>query len=316
MGLAQAAAWILGGVAALALVAAGLGLRPDIPRQDVLAAYTMPDSHFLKLPDGSVAHVRISGEGPPVILLHGFSSSSWAWAGWTRALAASHRLIRIDAPGHGLTQMGSGADLSPDGNVAFIAAILDQLGVARAAFAGNSMGGAQAQRFAILHPERVSALILVDSAGPATRRVDGDIARVRRAATNPALRFLLLNGGGRIVMGQALKSGVYDNATITSDTVVRTDALYRAQGNRATLLAILEASSAGRAAPPEEIRAPTLVMQGEEDQLVPPEVARALVAAIPGARLVTYPRLGHTPHEEDPGRTAADARAFLAEAGW
>jgi pimeloyl-ACP methyl ester carboxylesterase len=178
------------------------------------------------------------------------------------------------------------------------------------------MGGAQAQRFAVHHPERVSALILVDSAGPTSRRVDGDISRVRRAATNPALRFLLLNGGGQIVMGQALKSGVFDSAKITQDTVVRTDALYRAEGNRATLLAILEARGEGREARPEEIRAPTLVMQGEEDRLVPPDVARALVAAIPGARLILYPRLGHTPHEEDPVQTAADARAFLAEAGW
>jgi pimeloyl-ACP methyl ester carboxylesterase len=95
-------AWIFGGLAALVLAAAAVGLRPDIPRSQVLQARTMPDSRFLTLKDGSIAHVRISGEGPPLVLLHGFSSSAWAWDGWTRELSGSYRLIRIDAPGHGL----------------------------------------------------------------------------------------------------------------------------------------------------------------------------------------------------------------------
>ena len=306
-------AWIFGGLAALVLAAAAVGLRPDIPRSQVLQARTMPDSRFLTLKDGSIAHVRISGEGPPLVLLHGFSSSAWAWDGWTRELSGSYRLIRIDAPGHGLTLMARDADLSPEGATRFVAEILDQLGVARAAFAGNSMGGAQAWRFAARHPERVSALILIDSAGPQSRRVEGDISRVRRAASNPALRFVLLNGGGQIVMGQALKSGVFESARITPEIVRRTDDLYRAEGNRATLLRILEARGAGDDVRVEDVRAPTLIMQGEEDGLVPPEVAHALAAAIRGSRLVVYPRLGHTPHEEDPVRTAADAAAFLKE---
>jgi len=307
-------AWIFGGLAALALAAAAIGLRPDIPRSQILRVHTMPDSRFLTLKDGSVAHVRVSGAGPPVVLLHGFSSSAWAWDGWTRELSGAHQLIRIDAPGHGLTLMAADADLSPEGATRFIAEILDQLGVARAAIAGNSMGGAQAWRFAARHPERVSALILIDSAGPQSRRVEGDISRVRKAASNPALRFLLLNGGGRIVMGQALKSGVFESAKITPEIVRRTDDLYRAEGNRATLLRILEARTAGDDVRVEDVSAPALIMQGEEDGLVPPEVAHALAAAIPGARLIVYPRLGHTPHEEDPVRTAADAAAFLKDA--
>lgn len=314
---AQIAAWIVGGLLALAAallgLGAALGLRPDIPRADVLRRYTMPDSRFLTMPDGSIAHVRISGDGPPLVLLHGFSSSAWAWDGWTRELAGSHRVIRIDAPGHGLTKMAPGADLSPDGGVAFLANVLDALGERRVALGGNSMGGAQAWRFAAVHPERVSALILVDSAGPRSRRVERDIGQVRRAAANPILRTLLLYGGGRFVMAQGLRSGVADPSTITDEKIRRTDDLYRAEGNRATLLRSLEARGSSAVIEPDQVKAPTLVLQGEEDKLVPPEVAEALAAAIPGARLVLYPGLGHTPHEEDPVKTSADVRAFLAQ---
>lgn len=315
-GIGAIAAWVVG--IALALIAAAiaigaaLGLRPDIPRAEVLRRYTMPDSRFLTLPDGSTAHVRISGEGPPLVLLHGFSSSAWAWDGWTRELAGSYRVIRIDAPGHGLTRMAKDADLSPDGGVAFLSNVLDALGERRVALGGNSMGGGQAWRFAAVHPERVRALILVDSAGPRSRRVERDIGQVRRAASNPILRTLLLYGGGRFVMAQGLRSGVADPSKITDEKVRRTDDLYRAEGNRATLLRSLESRSLSAPVDPAQITAPTLILQGEEDTLVPPEVARALQEAIPGAQLILYPGLGHTPHEEDPAKTAAAVRAFLA----
>lgn len=312
------AAWVVGValalVAALLVVGAALGLRPDIPRADMLRRYTMPDSRFLTLPDGSIAHVRVTGEGPPLVLLHGFSSSAWAWDGWTRELSDAYRVIRIDAPGHGLTQMAPSADLSPDGGVTFLANVLDALGEQRVSLGGNSMGGAQAWRFAAVHPERVGALILVDSAGPRSRRVERDIGQVRRAAANPVLRTLLLYGGGRFVMAQGLRSGVADPKTITDEKIRRTDDLYRAEGNRATLLRSLESRSLSDPVDPGLVRAPTLILQGKEDKLVPPEVAEALAAAIPGARLVLYPGLGHTPHEEDPARTAGDVRAFLVAA--
>jgi len=312
MNLVSWGLWALGVLAMLALAGAALGLRPDLPRAAVLAAYTMRDSRFITLHDGSVAHVRIAGAGPPLVLLHGFSSSAWAWDGWTQALADRRQIIRIDAPGHGLTRMAPDADVTPDGQTGFVAEVLDKLGLEKVAIGGNSMGGAQALRFAAQRPDRVEALILVDAAGPSSERVKEDLSRVRRAAANPVLRFALLQGGGRIVMAEALRSGVADKASISPDQVRRTDDLYRVEGNRRTLLRILEAAGDPTAdLSLSAIRAPTLVMQGGKDRIVPPDVARTLAAGIPGARLLLYPDLGHTPHEESAARTAADAGAFL-----
>lgn len=309
------AAWGAGVVGALALIAAVLFVRPDADRDAVVEAYRAPDSRFLTLPDGTIAHVRVDGpaDAEPVVLLHGFASSSWAWDGWTDALKAEHRVIRIDLPGHGLTQMAPGAAPWRAEQARFVLATLDALGVRRAVLAGNSMGGAVAWSLAARHPDRVAALILVDSAGPSP---EGPPARVRRiidAWYAPAIRAAFRWGGGTIAMRMSLQSGVADPRGIKDADVRRTDLFWRL--HRAELLNAFAVLRNDPQPLLSEITAPTLVMQGGADRLVPRAAADALVAGIKGAQFRLYPGLGHTPHQEDPVATAADVRAFLAGIG-
>lgn len=305
------AAWGAGLVGALALIALLLVVRPDADRDAVVAAYRAPDSQFLSLPDGAIAHVRVDGpaDAPPIVLLHGFASSSWAWDGWTAALKPNHRVIRIDLLGHGLTQMAPGAAAWRAQQEGFVLATLDALGVRTAVVAGNSMGGGIAWSLAANHPDRVAALILVDSAGPSP---DGPPARVRRtldAWYAPALRAAFRWGGGTILMRMSLRSGVADPGKITDADVRRTDLFWRL--HRAELLAGFSALRSDPQPSLSTITAPTLVIQGGEDRLVPRAAADALVAGISGAQLKLYPGLGHTPHQEDSAATAADVRVFL-----
>jgi pimeloyl-ACP methyl ester carboxylesterase len=300
-----------------ALGAALLGLRPDSVRQAVEREYRAADSRDLALPDGAIAHVRESGppDAPAVLMLHGFASSAWAWEGWAEALKDRYRVIRLDLPAHGFTKMHAQSDLSAAGQVAFLAAVLDALALPAAIVCGNSMGGALAWRFAAQYPARVKALILIDAVGRATARAARQFAGWRQRLGNPVLRWLLRWGGGPIPMGWSMRLGVADPRTITPAKVRRADLLWRLRENREALPRALAAGVDGDGPRPEAVRAPTLVMHGARDRLVPLSEGKALAAAIPGARLIVYPDLGHIPHEEDPARTAADALAFLAGLG-
>ena len=313
--VASMLAWGAGLAGALALIVAVLFVRPDADRQAVVAAYRAPDSRFLELPGGAVAHVRIDGpaDAAPVVLLHGFASSAWAWDGWAENLARDHRVIRVDLLGHGLTLAASREGLGRPEQTLFVAAVLDALGVKQAVLAGNSMGGAVAWSFAATWPDRVRALVLVDSSGPGP---DGPPARVRdtmRAWYAPLLRAALRWGGGTIAMRASMESGVADRRGIRDPDVRRADAFWRL--HRAELLGAFAAMRADGPPPLSAITAPTLVLQGGRDTLVPRAAAEALVHGIKRARLIVYPVLGHTPHQEDPAKTVADVRAFLAGQG-
>jgi pimeloyl-ACP methyl ester carboxylesterase len=306
----------LGGALLLLAIAAGVALRPDVSRADLAREYGRPDERMVTLASGATLYVRDAGrrDGPPLILLHGFAGNLRAWDGWTAALGDHYRVISVDWPGHGQTPPPpAGANADP---AAVIGELADALGLVRFALAGNSMGGAFAWRFAGAEPQRVAALILVDSGGAPT-----EAAAMRRRfalAANPLVGFLLRWAGGPIVMGYGVRSGFADPSKITPHDVRLADRMYRAAGNRGVLLARMQAGFDSRDGPAllAAITAPTLLMYGDQDKLVSLAETEELAAAIHGSRMQIYPKLGHVPHQEDAAATAADARAFLTGQGW
>ncbi len=140
---------------------------PDRPVEELAARWGAPPSQFetvLGLP------IHLRDEGPrddsmPILLLHGTGDSLHTWQGWADALVPTRRVIRYDLPGFGLTGPDPTHDYSMKRQVAVLMAVLDRLGVERAVIAGNSLGGGIAWQAALAHPERVSALVLVDASG-------------------------------------------------------------------------------------------------------------------------------------------------------
>ena len=100
------------------------------------------------------------------MLIHGTSASLHTWEGWAKALSAQHRVISFDLPGFGLTGPNASGDYRGDTYARFVLDLMDQLKVQRFAIAGNSLGGEVAWRTALMAPQRVTKLILVDAAGP------------------------------------------------------------------------------------------------------------------------------------------------------
>ncbi len=256
--------------------------------------------------DGAHLRVRVEGpeKAPPVILIHGFTFSLESWDGWAADLARDHRVIRFDLSGHGF----SGPD--PDGRydtaerVKHLRALMDALGVRRATLAGNSFGGLVAWNFAALYPDRVDRLILVDSAAFSINGVTE-----KPVAVPPAMRAYLMNPAPA---GVAASAGLIfaHPERLTPGRLEQMRAMIARNGP--ALVAHLEQFTL-----PEptrllgQIKAPTLILWGSADKVVPVGHADRLAAAIPGARRIIYEDVGHAPQEEATARSLADVRAFL-----
>ncbi len=303
-------------LAALALT--WLKLRgPDIPYRTLEEKFADGASRFVDLPGGFHVHYQEEGRAsaPLLLLLHGFGDSYTTWDGWVRELGGQFRIIRLDFPGHGLTRAPPDYVLRGDALADFVDMFAAQLDLPKFAVAGNSMGGSVAWQLALHHPDRVNALVLVDAAGFPSDKPPGDIPLAFRILKYRLGRALLRNIDNRPLIEEGLKIDVYDKSLITPAFVDRWAELQRAPGHRAILMSIDPASmNNASAAVLQHVRAPTLVVNGESDVLVEPASARKFAAAIPGAKLIVYPHVGHLPQIEIPQRSAADVAAFLQSA--
>jgi len=308
--------YVILGIVVVLLVAAWLKLRgPEIPFADLEAKYAGTGSAFVDLAPDFRVHYQASGVpgSPVVVLLHGYGDAFTAWEHWAPVLAADYRVIALDLPGHGLTRAPEGYALSGEGLADVLERVTRALGLKSFALAGNSMGGGVAWNYALLHPERLTALVLVDAAGW-PHAPTGDAPLAFRILKYPIGRWFLAHIDNRPLIESGLKGDVYDPGVITPAYVDRWAEFQRAPGHRATLMSIAPGgfgtATAQRLA---ALRVPTLVLHGEDDHMIPLADGRAFAAAIPGATLITYPHVGHLPQVEVPERSAHDVAAFLAQ---
>ena len=240
------------------------------------------------------------GTGTPVVLLHPFPFARELWAGLTHALAAHRRVVAVDARGFGESPLGGRyaiADLADD-----LAALLTELGIARATVLGMSMGGYTALAFAAKHPTRLSALILADTRAAA----DGPEARAGRAAAIETIR----RDGADAYLDASLPR------LLSADAPAATLAAARAHAERraASLIAGLEAlrDRPDRSAELGDIRCPTLLVCGEVDRVTPAAEMQQVAAAIPGASFKPIPGAGHLAHLEAPRAFEREITEFLS----
>ena len=232
--------------------------------------------------DGVKIYYEVHGSGPPLILTHGYSSTSAMWNGQIEALSKQHQLILWDMRGHGQSDYpGDPAAYSEALTVADIAALLDEVGAARAIVGGLSLGGYMSLAFYRAHPERVSALLIIDT-GPGFKKDDARAAWNKRAL-DTADRF---DREGL----EVLKSASRERSTVS-----HRDAKGLAQAARGMLTQryarVIELLP--------EIRVPSLVVVGADDA---PFLAASdyMAAKIPGARKVVIPAAGHAVNIDQP----------------
>jgi pimeloyl-ACP methyl ester carboxylesterase len=308
------ARWLMSALmlSVLLLLALGIVWAPDKPVAMLAARWATPPSRFLAL-DGMQVHLRDEGprtDSVPIVLVHGTSASLHTWDGWAAALRGSRRVIRFDLPGFGLTGPSPDQDYSLGAYTRFTRRLLDSLGVSRFAIAGNSLGGEVAWEVAAAAPDRVAALLLVDATGYPI--VSQSVPIGFRMARTQSLAWLFTRILPRSVVTSSVRSVYGDPSRVSDSLVTRYYELTLREGNRASLPRRFAQSTNGAdSARIATVRAPTLIMWGGRDGLIPPDHAGRFARDIPGSRIELFPELGHVPHEEDPVRTAAAAAAFL-----
>ncbi len=301
-------------VLGLAVVAAAIGYltlrRPDIPYATLEQKYANQASRFLDLPNGVRVHYRDQGNpaGPPIVLVHGFSASLETWEPWVQRLGAAYRIITLDLPGHGLTQAPANYHASIQGYAGIVDQVTNRLHLAHFTLGGNSMGGAVTWVYTLAHPEKVDAMLLIDSAGwPHDGHGSPLVFQLlNNALIGPLLREL----DSRALIADGLRAAFVNKALVTDAMVDRYWDLARAPGHRAIITNIEQ--NGGDPAQTSLLSTPTLIMHGDGDALIPPADSRRFADTIVNATLVELPDVGHAPMEEAPDPSAAAVATFLA----
>ena len=262
-------------------------------------------------------HIVDIGVGPVVLFVHGLSG---CWKNWLENIphfARDHRVIAIDLPGFGESEMPS-RKISISSYAATLDLLMNELGIDSARIVGNSMGGFVAAELAIQHPARVERLVLVSAAGLSvesirTKRTDGLRHHLETAAFYKI--GLLASHSALLARRRRLRSALL--------------ALFVAHPTRlAPQLAYEQVRSSGKPGFPAaldalcsypirarlgEIACPTLIVWGDRDRLVPVKDATAFEELIADSRKLIYADTGHLSMLERPARFNADVRRFMQQ---
>lgn len=254
-------------------------------------------------------HTHDSGQGRPVLLLHGSGPGASAWTNWSLvipALEGDFRVIAPDLVGFGLTERPAGFANGRDAWAAQAIALLDALRLERVDVVGNSYGGAVALALAIRFPQRVGRLVLMGSVGTSFAITPGLEAVWGYTPSPDAMRRILslfMHDQDRV--SDALVDARYQ-ASILPGLQDAFAAMFPAP-RQACLDAAAWPEAAIRAIPHE-----TLIIHGREDRVVPLESSLALARWIPRSTLHVFGQCGHLPHVEHSGPFLSLIKDFLS----
>ena len=256
-----------------------------------------------------------AGQGPPIILLHGFGGCAYSWRFLAPALAADHRVYTIDLKGFGLSDKPEDGNYSVRDQADMVTAFIRSQDLHDLVMIGHSMGGAVTLMTYLQvrqdQPERIKRLVLIDSAGYPQK-----LPWFVWLAQAPGLAAV----GGKLVPARlaadlVLKKCYYDDDKITEEQI-DTYAYYGSlPGAREAVVQtakqIMPADVDALIAQYKTISVPVLIIWGEEDEVVPLAVGKKFKRDIPDSQLVILPKCGHMPPEEEPGETTRLVQEFL-----
>lgn len=258
--------------------------------------------------DGARLRVRIEGpaSAPPIVLIHGFSFSLETWDVWAAELAKNYRVVRYDLSGHGLSFPDPARRYATQDRVRQLKRLLKHLHIRKAVLAGNSYGGLIAWNFAAQFPRHVDKLILIDSAAYTINGVTD-----KPASVPPAMHDYLMKPTPAGVAYSASQIFAHPEKLPPERLEFMRSMIARPQNGPALLAHLEQFTLPVPDARLAQIQAPTLILWGRADKVIPVAHADLLDAAIPRSKLIIYDDVGHVPQEEAASQSLADVSAFL-----
>jgi len=296
-------------VFSIACALSACGSQTEAPYKAQESSYFLSLDQVIDI-DGIKVRYRDEGprDGQPLILVHGFTSSLETWDPLAYDLQSDYRVIRLDLPGHGLTGPDPEARYTNEETVDFLADFIETVGVEKPVLVGNSLGGLASWRLAVRSPELVSKLVLIAPGGFSINGVGDDPVAV------PMMVKLYLTKAPQAGVKQATSALFSDPTKLSEDRLKEVRDMMLVPGNGDAFVA--RAASFTLPDPTqdlESIGAPSLLIWGQGDFMVPVAHAEKFAKAMPNAQLKIYADTGHVLQEESPKKLASDIRKFLTE---
>ena len=259
------------------------------------------------------------GDGPPLLLVHGITSSSRTWKAVMPRLAEKYTVIAPDLLGHGRSAKPLG-DYSLGAYASGMRDLMVALDVPKATVVGHSLGGGIAMQFGYQFPDRISRLVLVDTGG-----IGREVNPALRAAALPGAEYVLpllftptLHDAGLKVRNFFAGIGIHGNADVEG-VAEGFASLTKADARRAfvyTVRSVIDptgqrVSAADRLYLTADI--PSMIVWGESDRIIPVSHAHLAQELMPGSRLEIFPGAGHFPFNDDPDRFVRILNEFIEQ---
>ena len=266
--------------------------------------------------NGHTISYTVKGEGNPLVLIHGYGAGIWVWEKQIEVLSQRYRVYAVDLIGHGFSDRPK-IPYTPEAYIHCLRDFMDGVGIEKATLVGNSMGGGIAWAMAILFPERVDRLILVDCVPPdVLQQVKNESFRMLAAIKDiPFLPYLVMAARNRHSIRQILVECISDIRLITPEVVNRQFQLSRIKGTTWALYSTFKHAKEALKLKDQFplIRKPTLFIWGERDLIFPPQVGEILHQSIAGSKFQRIEKSGHIPMWETPGEVNQAILDFLRE---
>tara|TARA_Y100000994_G_scaffold23806_1_gene17057 strand:- start:1450 stop:2424 length:975 start_codon:yes stop_codon:yes gene_type:complete len=281
----------------------------DISKESIEAKYLLESSDFIEI-DGVNIHFAIDGTGPDLLLLHANYANLIDWNPWVDQLKKHFRVIRIDIPGHGLTEADPSNDYSMQRTVFLLENFLNELEIDTLSIAGASLGGTTSLHYASQNPEKIDNLILV-SPGALNPRVRGRTEPVTLPKPFEIIAYIT----PKIITETLLKGGFGDPNNVTDQLIKRWHDLLLREGQRDAQIARVNQYVSGdidRVL--SEVRAPALIMWGKKNNVVPVDLAYEMKDMMKNSlriEMIIYESGGHQLVQELGIQTGKDALEYL-----